>query len=119
MTWSYLIHQLNIIGIIELIVVDNGSLPGNVFLTMVFCQEYLVDCIKNLKAELTATSAQLQLAREQLAGQEQQLQETSRQLELTVQQQQETRSSLSQQLVQAVHQEKERGSQAMAELQER
>ncbi len=78
-----------------------------------------MDCIKNLKTELTATSAQLQLAREQLAGQEQLLQETSRQLELTVQQQQETSSSLSQQLVQAVHQEKERGSQALTELQER
>ncbi len=62
---------------------------------------------------------QLHQAQEQLARQQQEMLETSRQLEAAMQQQQETSSSLNQQLVQAVHLEKERGSQALAELQER
>ena len=78
-----------------------------------------MDCIKNLKAELNSTTSQLQQAREQLASQQQQLLDTSRQLEAAVQQQQQASSSLSQQLVQAVQQEKDRGTQALAELQER
>jgi flagellar biosynthesis chaperone FliJ len=75
--------------------------------------------MKNLKTELSATTGQLQLAREQLDSQKHQFQETSRQLELTIQQHQETSSGLRQQLVQAVHQEKERGRKALEELQER
>jgi hypothetical protein len=57
--------------------------------------------MKNLKTELTATTGLLQQAREELVVQEQQHRETS--------------ISLKQQLVQ----EKERGSQALAELHER